>query len=106
MFYLKKKENKKRFFYNQQEIKKLRLKFLFINLLNHKKYLKDETSFLKVSKYLIRKNNILTSKVKLVRRCIFNNRSRGSLRKFNISRVLLKDLFLAGIIPGLKKSSW
>jgi len=33
-------------------------------------------------------------------------RSRGNLRKFKISRIMLRELALAGKIPGLKKASW
>jgi small subunit ribosomal protein S14 len=39
-------------------------------------------------------------------RCQITGRSRGYLRKFNISRVMLRELALKGHIPGLKKSSW
>ena len=33
-------------------------------------------------------------------------RSRGNLRKFKISRIMLRELALAGKIPGLRKASW
>jgi len=33
-------------------------------------------------------------------------RSRGVLRKFKVSRIMLRELALAGKIPGLKKASW
>jgi small subunit ribosomal protein S14 len=39
-------------------------------------------------------------------RCEITGRSRGNLRKFKICRVKLRELALAGVIPGLKKASW
>jgi small subunit ribosomal protein S14 len=39
-------------------------------------------------------------------RCQLTGRSRGVLRKFKVSRIMLRELALAGKIPGLKKASW
>ena len=39
-------------------------------------------------------------------RCELTGRSHGNLRKFKISRIMLRELALAGKIPGLKKASW
>jgi small subunit ribosomal protein S14 len=39
-------------------------------------------------------------------RCMLTGRSRGVLRKFKICRIQLRELALAGKIPGLKKASW
>ena len=39
-------------------------------------------------------------------RCELTGRSRGYLRKFKISRIMLRELALAGKIPGMKKASW
>ena len=39
-------------------------------------------------------------------RCQLTGRSRGVLRKFKISRIMLRELALAGNIPGLRKASW
>ena len=39
-------------------------------------------------------------------RCELTGRSRGVLRKFKICRIQLRELALAGMIPGLKKASW
>jgi len=39
-------------------------------------------------------------------RCELTGRSKGTLRKFKISRIMLRELALAGKIPGLKKASW
>lgn len=39
-------------------------------------------------------------------RCQLTGRSRAYLRRFKISRIMLRELALAGKIPGLKKASW
>ena len=39
-------------------------------------------------------------------RCMITGRSRGNLRKFKVSRIMLRELALAGKIPGLRKASW
>jgi len=39
-------------------------------------------------------------------RCQLTGRSKGNLRKFKISRIMLRELALAGKIPGLGKASW
>jgi small subunit ribosomal protein S14 len=39
-------------------------------------------------------------------RCALTGRSRGFLRKFKVSRIMLRELALSGKIPGLKKASW
>ena len=39
-------------------------------------------------------------------RCQLTGRSKGNLRKFKICRIKLRELALAGVIPGLKKASW
>jgi small subunit ribosomal protein S14 len=39
-------------------------------------------------------------------RCQITGRSHAYLRKFKISRIMLRELALAGKIPGLKKASW
>ena len=39
-------------------------------------------------------------------RCEITGRSRGYYRKFRISRILLRELALQGMIPGMRKASW
>ena len=39
-------------------------------------------------------------------RCQLTGRSKGVLRKFKVSRIMLRELALAGKIPGVKKASW
>jgi small subunit ribosomal protein S14 len=39
-------------------------------------------------------------------RCAVTGRSRAYYRKFGISRIALRELALAGQLPGVRKSSW
>jgi len=39
-------------------------------------------------------------------RCGLTGRPRGNYRKFKLSRISLRDLASAGMIPGMVKSSW
>jgi small subunit ribosomal protein S14 len=39
-------------------------------------------------------------------RCQITGRARGVYRKFGISRIVLRELALRGLIPGMKKASW
>lgn len=46
------------------------------------------------------------SPIRVRNRCSQTGRSRGFLRKFGLSRIALRELALAGQIPGVTKSSW
>ena len=46
------------------------------------------------------------SPTRLRNRCQINGRPRGFMREFGISRVKFRQLAGAGVIPGVKKSSW
>jgi small subunit ribosomal protein S14 len=39
-------------------------------------------------------------------RCSITGRSRGYYQKFGLSRTKLRELTLAGNIPGMRKASW
>ena len=39
-------------------------------------------------------------------RCEITGNSRGYYRKFRINRILLRELALPGLIPGMRKASW
>lgn len=47
-----------------------------------------------------------SSKIRITRRCVFTNRGRVSNRKLGISRILLRELLKAGIVPGYSKAVW
>lgn len=85
--------------FNKNEIVNTSIKTISTNFLNKNKNLSKIDIFCK-----IKQKNF--SKTKIVRRCILNNRARGSIRPFNISRIKLRELFQFGIIPGFKKSIW
>jgi ribosomal protein S14 len=97
MLFRKVKDLKTRKNFKDKEILNTSIKFLYTN------YLHKNKDSLKLIPFvnLKRKNS---SKTKMVRRCIHTNRSRGSIRPYNISRVKLRELFQFGIVPGYKKS--
>ncbi len=43
---------------------------------------------------------------RLTRRCRLTGRSRGVYQKFQLSRIALREMTLAGELPGMRKSSW
>jgi small subunit ribosomal protein S14 len=47
-----------------------------------------------------------SSAVRIRNRCEITGRPRGNFRKFKMSRIALRELGAAGMIPGLVKSSW
>ena len=47
-----------------------------------------------------------SSPVRLHNRCKITGRPKGYMRTFGISRVLFRKMANAGLIPGVKKSSW
>ena len=47
-----------------------------------------------------------SSKTVITRRCILNNISRTSIRKFGISRTVFRELLQFGVIPGYVKAVW
>lgn len=47
-----------------------------------------------------------SSPVRLRNRCALTGRPRGTFRKFGIARGKLRDLMMAGEVPGVIKASW
>ena len=47
-----------------------------------------------------------SSRVRVRNRCIITGRSRGVYRKFGLSRIKIRELSMAGMMPGVVKSSW
>ncbi|MCX6168602.1 MAG: 30S ribosomal protein S14 [Ignavibacteriales bacterium] len=43
---------------------------------------------------------------RLHNRCKMTGRPRAYYRKFGVSRLVLREMALRGLIPGLKKASW
>ncbi|MBR45761.1 MAG: 30S ribosomal protein S14 [Rhodospirillaceae bacterium] len=46
------------------------------------------------------------AKIRIRNRCALSGRPRGVYRKFELSRVALRELASTGYIPGMVKSSW
>jgi len=46
------------------------------------------------------------SPVRVVNRCSASGRRRAYMRKFGCSRLTFREAALAGLIPGVTKSSW
>ncbi len=47
-----------------------------------------------------------SSATRLHNRCAVTGRPRGYLRKFNMSRIVFRELAHKGQLPGVKKASW
>ena len=86
------------------EINKNISRFMFINVLNNKNIspiIKKKAIY-----YLTKALNKGESKTKIVRRCSLTTRSRVSFRKLGISRVKLREMLKAGVLPGYTKAVW
>lgn len=46
------------------------------------------------------------SPARMTNRCRISGRRHGYLRKFSCSRIMFRELVMAGLIPGVTKSSW
>ena len=47
-----------------------------------------------------------SANIRVRNRCELTGRTRGVYRKFGLSRIKLRELSMAGSIPGVVKSSW
>ena len=47
-----------------------------------------------------------SSKIRIRNRCKLTGRTRGVYRKFGLSRIKIRELSMAGSLPGVVKSSW
>ncbi len=81
--------------------KQKRRQALVIKYAEIRKQLKKEKNFAALAK-LPRDSSPTRSR----NRCSITGRSRAVLRRFKVSRIMLRELGLAGQIPGLRKASW
>lgn len=47
-----------------------------------------------------------SAKIRLRNRCAITGRPRGFYRKFNLSRIMLREMAGFGLLPGVRKASW
>ncbi|MDR0968168.1 MAG: 30S ribosomal protein S14 [Holosporaceae bacterium] len=47
-----------------------------------------------------------SSATRIRNRCVITGRARGVYRKFNVSRIMLREMVAGGLIPGVRKASW
>lgn len=47
-----------------------------------------------------------SSATRIRNRCMITGRARGVYRKFNISRIMLREMAADGLLPGVRKASW
>ena len=66
-----------------------------------RKQLKDEGRWLELSQ--LPRNSSAT---RYRNYCKITGRTRGYYRKFGVSRIMLRELALKGLIPGMQTSSW
>lgn len=93
--------------FNQNELKYKIIKFIRVRILNYpcSKSIKKKFLYLKLQK-LFKALKSTQSKVKLQKRCVLTNRSRGVLQAYSISRLKFLELCRFGIIPGYRKAVW
>lgn len=99
MKYLIEKDKKRRVLFEQYEKKKLVLKALVKdNRLPYALRLMYKLDMLNFYKN--------TSKTRIKNRCVFSGRSRGIVKSFRMSRLMLKSNILRGFVTGIRKASW
>ena len=94
----------------QKNIKK---EMLIKNFRNKRKKLKDKLKNKKLTmeerfKIQLKINDLprSSSRVRFRNRCKLTGRARGVYRKFGLSRIKIREISLAGKLPGVVKSSW
>ena len=89
--------------------RKLLVKKFRIKRLNLKKKISDKNISMEERFKLVSKINDLPrdgSRIRIRSRCELTGRTRGVYRKFGLSRIKIRELSMAGLLPGVVKSSW
>ncbi len=82
-------------------------KFLFVSMVQKDKFSKNVSFSSTILSFLKDKNSVASRvKTRITNRCVLNNRGRGVLRPYGISRTLLRELMQFGVIPGHSKAVW
>lgn len=90
------RDKKRRELFKKYELRRLILKSLLCNeILNF-----TEKNCIR---YLLNKMPKNSSSVRIRNRCILTGRGRGVIRKYRLSRIMLKKYSLLGYIPGIIK---
>lgn len=105
MLHLKIKDKKNRQKVHKLELRHLINNFVFLNRINRYSGNSNIRNLI-IFKHLKKRSLYLRIKVRLLRRCILTNRTKGTFQSFSISRIILRDLMSFGIIPGYKKAVW
>ena len=74
-----------------------------------KDIIKDQKSSLEDRKAAVAKLDKLpktSSRVRIRTRCFKTGRPRAVIRRFNLSRIVFREMALKGEIPGITKASW
>jgi ribosomal protein S14 len=90
--------------FSNQELNQKVLIYIFRKLLNNKKYSKKKKKI--IFTILFKKYKNITSKTKIVRRCVLTGRSVSSTRVSGISRIKLQELIKNKEIRNCIKKSW
>jgi ribosomal protein S14 len=92
-----------------KKIEKIRnvKKFLFVSMVQKNSLYKDNDRASIIISFLKDNNKIENkSKTRITNRCVLNNRGRGVLRPYGISRTLMRELMQFGVLPGYSKAVW
>jgi ribosomal protein S14 len=87
------KDIKNRTFYKKTEVNKIELSL--ISRIKEKNFL-----------FKLEKNKLFNFCTKIVNRCILSNRKKCVHKRFRISRIMLRNTVVNGLILGLKKASF
>jgi len=102
---LKKKDIKLRTKLFKLEKQKKINKLLFIFFLSKNKKNKNLNK-IKINLLKLQLKLHFYSKIQIKNRCILTNRAKSVDKKYSVSRIILRDFFQFGIIPGYKKAAW
>jgi len=108
MFSSQIKDKKIRISFNKiEKLKKIK-KFIFTNVLSRMSTERGLPFSQDILFHLFKKQKKMKfkSRVRIVNRCVLNNRGKGVFRPFGISRVILRNLMQFGILPGYSKAVW
>ena len=105
MLFSKLRDYKLRKLLSKSEQKSRIFKFIYFSSLlkvsNSSPIALRQVVILSKKKYFFQSN-----KIKLIKRCLLNNRSKSVIKPFNISRLLFRNMLQYGLIPGYKKAVW